>query len=98
MTGQKSSTATRTPSSHPQTASWSRPATDIVIITYRRLVLSEDLSDETTMTTPPLPVQRLLWATAGRVARITGYSGIDGACLDDEFWRSHVEQLGGGGV
>lgn len=56
------------------------------------LVLGEDLAGETTMTAAPLPVQRFLWATVGRVARLAGYSGIDESYLDDEFWERAVEQ------
>lgn len=56
------------------------------------LLLAEDLHGETTMTMAPLPVQRFLWATAGRVARLLGYSGIDESYLDDSFWERHVEQ------
>jgi quercetin dioxygenase-like cupin family protein len=56
------------------------------------LVLGEDVYDDTTMTAAPVPVQRLLWATAGRVARVLGYTGIDEAYLADDFWCRHVEQ------
>ncbi len=57
------------------------------------LVLAEDLYDETRMTMAPLVVQRLLWATIGRVARAVGYSGIDEQYVDSVFWERHVEQL-----
>jgi quercetin dioxygenase-like cupin family protein len=56
------------------------------------LVLSEDVYDDTTVTMPPVAVQRLLWATVGRLARAAGYSGIDESYLRDAFWRRHVEQ------
>jgi mannose-6-phosphate isomerase-like protein (cupin superfamily) len=56
------------------------------------LVIAAELSDETTMTMAPLPVQRLLWATVGRVARLAGATGIDDAYLDASFWNRHVEQ------
>jgi mannose-6-phosphate isomerase-like protein (cupin superfamily) len=56
------------------------------------LVLSEDVYDDTVMTMAPVAVQRLLWATVGRVARGLGYSGIDESYLREEFWREHVEQ------
>jgi glyoxylate utilization-related uncharacterized protein len=56
------------------------------------LAVAEDLSDETTMTAVSLPVQRLLWATVGRVARLSGATGIDDAYLDESFWTRHVEQ------
>ncbi|WP_276258859.1 cupin domain-containing protein [Haloglomus litoreum] len=56
------------------------------------LVLSEDVYPDTTVTAAPVALQRLLWATAGRVARARGYSGIDRSYLEDAFWRRHVEQ------
>jgi hypothetical protein len=56
------------------------------------LILSEDLYDETKITIAPLPVQQVLWATVGRMARHLGYSGIDESYLCDEYWRHHVEQ------
>lgn len=56
------------------------------------LVLSEDVSAETTVTMAPLTVQRVLWATLGTLARAMGYTGIDDRFLEDEFWKHHVEQ------
>lgn len=56
------------------------------------LVISEDAYDDTAVTMPPVAVQRVLWATVGRLARAAGYSGIDESYLRDEFWRHHVEQ------
>jgi hypothetical protein len=56
------------------------------------LLLSEDLHGETTSVVVPFPVQRLLWATVGRLLRALGYSGVDDRFLRDEFWERHVEQ------
>ncbi len=56
------------------------------------VLLGEDLYDETQMTMAPLSVQRLLWATVGRLARAIGYSGIEERYLAPEFWEHHVEQ------
>lgn len=56
------------------------------------LLLAEDMADETEMTTVPVPVQRFLWATAGRAARAAGYTGIDKRFIRDAFWERHVEQ------
>lgn len=56
------------------------------------LVIAADLYDETTMTMAPVLAQRFLWATVGRVARLSGASGIDDAYLDGSFWNQHVEQ------
>jgi mannose-6-phosphate isomerase-like protein (cupin superfamily) len=58
----------------------------------RGLLLAEDLHPETTMTMAPAPVQRLLWATIGRLARALGHSGVEEHYLDDAFWERHVEQ------
>jgi hypothetical protein len=60
--------------------------------TMRSLLVAADLYDETTMTVLPLPLQRLLWATVGRVARLSGATGIDDTYLDASFWERHVEQ------
>jgi hypothetical protein len=56
------------------------------------LVVAADLYDETAMTMAPLPLQRLLWATIGRIARLSGATGIDDAYLESSFWKQHVEQ------
>lgn len=56
------------------------------------LAVAADLYDETAMTMALSPVQRLLWATVGRVARLAGATGIDDAYLDASFWNRHVEQ------
>jgi len=56
------------------------------------LLLAESLRGETTMAVAPLPVQRFLWATVGRVARAAGYRGVDDRYLADTFWERRVEQ------
>jgi quercetin dioxygenase-like cupin family protein len=56
------------------------------------LLLAESLRGETTMTDAPLSVQRVLWATVGRVARAVGYRGVDERYLEDGFWERRVEQ------
>jgi mannose-6-phosphate isomerase-like protein (cupin superfamily) len=56
------------------------------------LVVAADMYDETIIPMAPLPVQRLLWATVQRVARLSGTTGIDDGYLDTSFWTRHVEQ------
>lgn len=56
------------------------------------LVISEGLRGDTTMTTLPPVVQRLLWATVGRAAKALGYQGVDETFVSDEFWERTVEQ------
>ncbi|WP_136718353.1 cupin domain-containing protein [Halorientalis salina] len=56
------------------------------------LVIAADLYDETVMTMVPQSVQRVLWATAGRIARLSGATGITDGYLDASFWNRHVEQ------
>jgi quercetin dioxygenase-like cupin family protein len=56
------------------------------------LLIAADLAEETTITAVPRPVQRVLWATVGRVARLAGATGIDERYLDPSFWERHVEQ------
>lgn len=56
------------------------------------LVLMADTYDDTTVTAAPLPVQRLLWATVGRLARALGVDGVDDSYLEDAFWERRVEQ------
>jgi len=58
----------------------------------RALLLTESLRGETTMTATPPAVQRVLWATVGRLARTAGYRAVDGRYLVDEFWAERVEQ------
>lgn len=56
------------------------------------LLIAEALRGDTTMQTVPLAVQRVLWATVCPVARALGYRGVDERFLEDEFWRTAVEQ------
>lgn len=56
------------------------------------LLIAADLADETTITLAPQPVQRFLWATVGRLARLAGMTGIDERYLNRSFWERHVEQ------
>ncbi|NHN60156.1 MULTISPECIES: cupin domain-containing protein [Halorussus] len=56
------------------------------------LVMSEYISDGTRVTTLPVVVQRLLWATLGRVAKALGYRPVEERFLRDEFWTETVEQ------
>jgi|GEM_PF-1133441 len=58
----------------------------------RGLLLAETLRGETTVSGPPLAVQRLLWATVGRLASVSGYRTVDDRYLDDAFWERRVEQ------
>ena len=58
----------------------------------RGLLLAESLRGETTMTAAPPAVQRALWASAGRLARLAGYRAVDDRYLEDAFWERHVEQ------
>lgn len=56
------------------------------------LLASEAVSEETKISAGPVVVQRLLWATIGRVGKWLGHRGVDQRFLADEFWREHVEQ------
>lgn len=56
------------------------------------LLFSEYISDGTRITAAPFAVQRLMWATLGRIARLTGREAIDEKYLQNEFWERHVEQ------
>jgi len=56
------------------------------------LPVSEDVYPDTVTTVAPVPIQRVLWATLGRLARSLGYAGLDEDTLDDEFWERRVEQ------
>lgn len=58
----------------------------------RGLVMMADIYDETTVTAVPVLLQRLLWATVGRLARALGVDGIDESFLEDQFWERRVEQ------
>lgn len=56
------------------------------------LVLSEAVSAETRVQVGPAWVQRALWATVGRAAKLLGTEAIQEEYLDDDFWRRTVEQ------
>ncbi|WP_058996282.1 cupin domain-containing protein [Haloarcula sp. CBA1127] len=56
------------------------------------LLLAEYVNDETRIAVAPQIVQRLLWASVGRIARLTGRSAMDERYLRDRFWESNVEQ------
>jgi quercetin dioxygenase-like cupin family protein len=60
----------------------------------RALLVGADMHDETTMTAAPVGLQRALWATVGRVARLLGRDGVEKRYLEGSFWRRHVEQPG----
>lgn len=57
------------------------------------LVLSEYLREGTRITDgPPFLLQRVLWATVGRLARARGHRAVEERFLDDAFWERTVEQ------
>ncbi len=56
------------------------------------LLLSEYVSEETHIDIAPQTVQQALWATVGRIARLTGREAMDERYLQDQFWESNVEQ------
>ncbi|MFC4451002.1 cupin domain-containing protein [Halorussus aquaticus] len=56
------------------------------------LVMSEYLRDGTRVAVGPPAVQRLLWATLGRVAKALGHRPVEERHLRDEFWTETVEQ------
>jgi mannose-6-phosphate isomerase-like protein (cupin superfamily) len=56
------------------------------------VVAGEYLREGTTVAVAPRPVQRLLWATVGRIARVAGYRAVDERCLRDGVWERTVEQ------
>ncbi|WP_367176182.1 cupin domain-containing protein [Haloarcula rubripromontorii] len=56
------------------------------------LLLAEYVKAETQITIAPQVVQQLLWASIGRVARLTGRRAMDERYLRDQFWESNVEQ------
>ena len=58
----------------------------------RGLLLAEYVREETRVAVAPQIVQRALWATVGRFARLSGYSAMDETYLRDEFWEANVEQ------
>nr|WP_272904862.1 cupin domain-containing protein [Halobacterium sp. TGN-42-S1] len=56
------------------------------------LVSSEAVSAETRLQVAPSVVQRALWATAGRVAKLLGHRAVHEKYLTDKYWRQTVEQ------
>lgn len=56
------------------------------------LLLAEYVNDETRIPIAPQFVQQVLWASIGRIARLTGRRAMDERYLRDRFWESHVEQ------
>lgn len=56
------------------------------------LLLSEYLREGTKITVAPFAVQRLMWATVGRVAKAFGRQAIDETYLENRFWEENVEQ------
>lgn len=56
------------------------------------LLMSEYLQEGTRIESIPFPVQRFLWATVGRVAKLRGREPVDERYLEDEFWAETVEQ------
>ncbi|MFB6224668.1 MAG: cupin domain-containing protein [Haloarcula sp.] len=56
------------------------------------LLLAEYVRDETRITIAPQIVQQVLWASIGRIARLTGRRAMDEQYLRDQFWESNVEQ------
>nr|WP_049918555.1 cupin domain-containing protein [Haloferax larsenii] len=56
------------------------------------LLMAEYVAAETHITGAPHVVQRALWATIGRLARLTGRQSMDETYLRDQFWESNVEQ------
>jgi mannose-6-phosphate isomerase-like protein (cupin superfamily) len=56
------------------------------------LVTSEAISEETRLAVAPDALQRVLWATAGRVAKLLGHRAVREKYLADDYWRRTVEQ------
>jgi mannose-6-phosphate isomerase-like protein (cupin superfamily) len=56
------------------------------------VLLSEYLRDGTRITAIPYPIQRILWATIGRLAKLRGRQAVDEKYLQTEFWTETVEQ------
>ncbi|SEV97015.1 cupin domain-containing protein [Halobacterium jilantaiense] len=56
------------------------------------LVSSEALSAETRLQVAPHVVQRVLWATVGRVAKLLGHRAVREEYVSDAYWRETVEQ------
>jgi mannose-6-phosphate isomerase-like protein (cupin superfamily) len=56
------------------------------------LLLAEYVKEETQIAIAPQIVQRVLWASIGRIARLAGRKAMDERYLEDQFWESNVEQ------
>jgi mannose-6-phosphate isomerase-like protein (cupin superfamily) len=56
------------------------------------LVMAEAISDGTTIEMGPRAVQRVLWATVGRLAKAMGYRAVHDRFLTDAYWKRTVEQ------
>ncbi|WP_135536259.1 cupin domain-containing protein [Halostella pelagica] len=56
------------------------------------LVMAEAIREGTKIPSAPFAVQRVLWATVGRVAKAFGHCAVDKRYLRDEFWEATVEQ------
>jgi mannose-6-phosphate isomerase-like protein (cupin superfamily) len=56
------------------------------------LLMFEYVRNGTRMTALPFSVQRILWASVGRVAKAAGRSAVNDKYLQDEFWKKTVEQ------
>jgi mannose-6-phosphate isomerase-like protein (cupin superfamily) len=56
------------------------------------LLLAEYVKEETQIAIAPQIVQRVLWASIGRIARLAGRKAMDKRYLEDQFWESNVEQ------
>jgi quercetin dioxygenase-like cupin family protein len=56
------------------------------------LAVSEAISAETRIAVGPQFVQRVAWATVGRLGDALGHQAVEERYLQDEFWRQRVEQ------
>lgn len=56
------------------------------------LLMFEYVRNGTRMTALPFFMQRILWASIGRIAKATGRSAVNKKYLHDEFWTETVEQ------
>lgn len=56
------------------------------------LLLAEYVSEETRIAIGPHVIQKVLWASVGRLARVAGRKAMDDRYLRDRFWEATVEQ------
>jgi mannose-6-phosphate isomerase-like protein (cupin superfamily) len=56
------------------------------------LLMFEYVRNGTRMTALPFFIQRILWASVGRIAKAAGRSAVNEKYLQDEFWEETVEQ------